>query len=60
MGTQQFRAIEDNCVYFYDPKTGGYRKICDIHSFSDLPKSVQRQIKAAKEEAGEIIQLPID
>ena len=61
MGTmQQFQATEDNCVYFYDKRLRRYRKICDVMSFDELPVSVRRQIKAAKEEAAEIIQLPTE
>jgi hypothetical protein len=55
---QHFYSPDDNCVYFYDKKKGQYRKICDIPSFKDLPIGVQRQIKAAKEEALETMQLP--
>jgi hypothetical protein len=58
--TQQFKATEDDCVYFFDNKRKHYRKICDIQSFSDLPLSVKRQIKAAKKEAADIIQLPTE
>ena len=57
---QQFRAVEDDCVYFYDPKIERYRKVCDVNSFSDLPMSIKRQIKAAKEEAVEIMRLPTE
>lgn len=56
----QFKAIEDDCVYFYDPKIERYRKVCDVRSFCDLPLSVKRQIRAAKEEAAEIINIPIE
>ena len=57
---QQFKATEDDCVYFYDDKIERYRKICDLSSFNDLPMSVKRQIKAAKEEAVETLKLPTD
>jgi len=57
---KQFKAIEDNCVYFYDTKVSKYRKICDLDSFGDLPLSVKKQIKAAKDEAAEIIQIPTE
>ena len=57
---QQFKALEDDCVYFFDPKINKYRKVCDIPSFNDLPASVKRQIKAAKEEAAMIMELPTE
>ena len=58
--TQQFKALEDDCVYFYDDNLKKYRKVCLVNSFNELPASVKRQIRAAKEEASEIIQLPTE
>jgi hypothetical protein len=57
---KQFKAIEDDCIYFYDKKKKCFRKICDIESFKDLPLSVRRQMKAAQEEAAEIMEIPIE
>ena len=57
---KQFKAIEDDCVYFYDKKKKCFRKVCDLQSFDDLPSSVKTQIKAAKEEAAEIMGIPIE
>ena len=57
---KQFRSIEDDCIYFYDSQLQRYRKICDISSFDELPLSIKRQIKAAKEEAEAVSQLPTD
>jgi len=56
----QFPSTEDGCVYFYDTRLKRYRKICDVLTFDELPASVKRQIKAAKEEAVNIIQLPTE
>ena len=57
---KQFSATEDGCVYFYDTRLRRYRKICDVLTYEELPLSVKRQIRAAKEEAVEIIQLPTE
>ena len=56
----QFRATEDDCVYFYDPAVDRYRKICDVPSFRDLPRSVQQQIKLAKADAVNALRLPTE
>jgi hypothetical protein len=55
---KQFKATEDDCVYFFDNSINRYRKICDIETFLDLPESIKEQIKEAKKEAAEIIKLP--
>ena len=57
---KQFPSTEDGCVYFYDAHLKRYRKICDVLTFDELPASVKKQIKAAKEEAADIIQLPTE
>jgi hypothetical protein len=58
--TKQFVATEDSCVYFYDRSHKCYRKVCDILSFRDLPVSVQRQIRAYREEALEALKMPLE
>jgi hypothetical protein len=47
-------------VYFYDEKKQKYRKICDVGSFGALPLDVKRQIKAAVEEATDVLKMPIE
>ena len=58
--TEQFRAIEDDCIYYFNEIAKCYQKVCNVKSFFDLPLSVRRQIKAAKEGAAEIMKLPIE
>ena len=58
--TQQFKAIEDDCIYFYDDNLHSYRKVCIVNSFNELPASIKHQIRAAKEEAAEILLLPTE
>ena len=57
---KQFKSTEDDCVYYFDANINKYRKTCDIGSFNELPLSVRNQINEAKEEAVEIIRLPIN
>ena len=59
-GIKQFYNPDDDCVYFFDKKKNCFRKICDIPAFNDLPISIKRQIKAAKEDAVEIIGIPCE
>jgi hypothetical protein len=47
----QFKADEDNCIYFYDTVTGKWRKVCDIDKPDDLPLSVKRQVREIKDKA---------
>jgi hypothetical protein len=54
----QFYNPDDGCIYFYDEQKQRYRKVCDIPSFDELPLSIKRQIKAAKEAAGRILRMP--
>ena len=56
---KQFYNPDDGCIYFFDRVKGCYRKVCDIYSFNELPYNIRLQIKAAKQEAEEIISLPI-
>ena len=60
MGTdiKQFYNPDDDCVYFFDKKKNRFRKICDVPSFDDLPVNIKRQIKAAKEDAVETLEIP--
>ena len=55
-----FKSVEDDCVYFYDPRTKRYKKVCDVMEFRDLPASVKKQIKIAKEEAVELLRIPTE
>jgi hypothetical protein len=56
----QFSATEDKCVYFYNERFKRYQKICDVMTFNELPTSVKRQIRAAKEEAAEVLRMPTE
>jgi hypothetical protein len=57
-GITQFRSIVDGCIYFWDSKLQRFRKICDVSDPAELPPDVKRQIRALREEAGEILQIP--
>jgi hypothetical protein len=57
--TKQFKAEEDDCVYFYDKNLKKYRKVCDIESPKALPHSVRRQIMEEQAAAEEVLGLPL-
>jgi hypothetical protein len=54
----QFRSASDDCVYFYDLKAKRFRKMCDIPSFEMLPLDVKSQIREARLEAKNIMDIP--
>ncbi|MDR2501350.1 MAG: hypothetical protein LBD37_09800 [Treponema sp.] len=57
-GITQFRSAADDCIYSWDKKLQRFRKICDISDPEELPQDVKRQIRAAREEAGEVLEIP--
>jgi hypothetical protein len=57
---KQFYNPDDGYVYFYDKKKRSYGKICYIKSYKELPRNIQRQILAVREDAVESLELPVD
>jgi hypothetical protein len=55
---KQFRSNSDDCVYFYDAKIKRFRKVCDIPSAESLPADVKAQIREARAEARNILDIP--
>jgi hypothetical protein len=55
---KQFHSSADDCVYFYDMKVERFRKICDIPSAEMLPSDVKSQIREARIEARNILDIP--
>ena len=53
-----YHCSDNECDYFFDEKIKKYREIYTVESFSDLPPSIQEQIKTDKEEAQLILTLP--
>ena len=55
----QFLDEEDGSVYFYDEKQETWKKISDIKSPADLPLSIRKQVREAKNEADFILSMPL-
>jgi hypothetical protein len=53
-----FGSASDGCIYFWDKAMRRFRKICDIDDPDELPQDVKSQIRAAREEAAEILAIP--
>jgi flagellar motor switch protein FliM len=47
----QLKAVEDNCIYLFDPIKGTAKKISDIVYKTDFPRSIVRQIRTLKKHA---------
>ena len=60
MGVENFYNPQDDCVYFFNEQKEIYQKLCNVGKFVNLPFNVKLQIKAAKEEAKKLINLPTE
>ena len=55
---EQFTAIEDDCVYFFDERRKTWKKVCDVQA-NELPLSVKNRVREEQNRADRILNLPL-